>query len=455
MEHLSPEQLERYKALQMEASELEQAEAHLEKCEDCRKKLLSTETTGRAVGKLYRQISAASPSNCLTYDQLADFLDDKLEEAEREQVESHLKVCAQCADDLRVLDEFRATLQKQVSEPHPIALPKPSLWWRLKYALTFRWVVASGAAAILLLIVFFAFHNLQRSLGAHFQQMEEQIARLHEQLRNFESQVQALRQEQEQFDALQRRLEAMGKEIERLALRETTGEISAPKPSLPLVALKDTAGTVVVTEDMKLQTPLALPNEWRERVVKFLVEGSVNQPSGVRVAMARVKEQTVMRSKFAEAKELQLLSPVMTSVMPDQIVFRWKGVKGAGHYRVLIADETGTKILWESKPINANSLSLPIKVAKLKPGEVYTWQVELALKGETRLSPSVRFWVLDEKSASVVRRMRKQFAHSALTLAVVYASYGLKDEAIAQIQKLQKLNPNNPVIRLMREAVLK
>jgi hypothetical protein len=91
----------------------------------------------------------------------------------------------------------------------------------------------------------------------------------------------------------------------------------------------------------------------------------------------------------------------------------------------------------------------------LKPGGVYTWQVEAIVGEEKVVSLPARFWVLDKQSTFVVRRMERRFSHSALTLATLYATYGLWDKAIAQVHRLQKQNPDHPAIKLLRESISK
>jgi len=51
--------------------------------------------------------------------------------------------------------------------------------------------------------------------------------------------------------------------------------------------------------------------------------------------------------------------------------------------------------------------------------------------------------------------MERRFSHSALTLATLYATYGLWDKAIAQVHRLQKQNPDHPAIKLLRESISK
>ncbi|MFA0741650.1 MAG: hypothetical protein DFNUSKGM_001764 [Candidatus Fervidibacter sacchari] len=448
MEHITQEQWERYRKMDLEVEELLKIDEHLARCEECRKQLLSEEQLQRAVDRLRRQISASTITNCITYDLLADYIDGRLSGEEKARVEEHLRVCAYCAEDFRSLAEFRSTMQEKPKELVQPATSQPSWWRRLKNALTSRWIIALEAGAIAFLVLLFAIHQGQQRFATQLQQLGLQIAHLHEHIKGLEGQVQKLQQEhlldlRNQLTSVQQRLEAVVKGERQLAYR----------PTLPLMTLKDTAGTVVLTEDKRLEMPIPLASEWRKRVLELLLEGKVSQPENVKVAMAKVSEKVVMRGEIEGLRTIQPISPVKTSVLPDQIIFRWKGVAGANQYRVLVADENGSKILWESQPISKTHLLLPART--LEPGGVYTWQVEAVVGEEKAVSQPVRFWVLDKQSASLVRRMERQFSNSALTLATLYATYGLWDKAIAQVHRLQKQNPDHPAIKLLQEAVSK
>ncbi len=448
MQHITQEQWKRYETMDLEEEELLRIDEHLAKCEECRKRLLSEEQLQRAIDRLHRQISASATTNCTTYDLLADYIDGRLREEEKSRVEEHLKVCAHCAEDFRSLSEFRLTLQEKPKELVQNVAYQPSCWQRLKDALTSRWVIALEVGAIAFLFLLFAVHQGQQKFATQLQQLGLQISHLHEHIKGLERQVQKLQQEQladlqNQLTAVQRRLEAVTKEEGR----------SAYASPLPLMTLKDTAGTVVLTGEKRLEMPIPLTSDWLKRVLELLLEGKVSQPANVKIAMAKLSEKVVMRSEAEGLQTIQLISPVKISVLPDQIVFRWKGIAGATQYRVLVADESGAKILWESQPISRTHLSLPTKT--LKSGGVYTWQVEAVVGEGKAVSQPARFWVLDKKSASFVRRMERQFSQSALTLTALYATYGLWDKVIAQIHRLQKQNPNHPAIKLLHESISK
>jgi len=441
MSHLTPEQWQRYRTGRLQPGELAQIDAHLSACPECRARLLSDEQTRQAIARLRAQLFAPLPSECPTYDQLADYLDEQLSEDERLQVEEHLQSCPLCVQEVQALKEWRKTVPEQLPAPSP----QKSWKQRLATLLTNRWLIAWEGVALVVLVFFVALRHHQQALINQWQQVNFSLAHLHGHLQKLQEQVQSLQQSQRQLADLRNQLTTLQRKLEA---RQRVGE-----PSLPLMTLKDTAGTVVITGDRRLQLPVALADEWRRRIFDLLTEGKISQPAKVKMAMAKVGEKIAVRGEIPKANSPQLISPVNTAVFPDQIVFRWKGVKEATQYRLSIADENGTKILWESPPIHQTHWSLPARALKL--GSVYTWQVEATVGGEKMVSPPARFFVLDNPSASLVRKMERQFSRSALTLITVYATYGLREEALAQFHRLRRQNPNHPAIEMLREALLK
>src|ERR1044072_2366679 len=87
----------------------------------------------------------------------------------------------------------------------------------------------------------------------------------------------------------------------------------------------------------------------------------------------------------------------------------------------------------------------------LLPGQIYQWEVEARLAGGDRVtvSPSASFWVLDKNSLHDVETVEQGYKSSALVLSIVYAKYGLHDEALVQIKQLQKLNPTSRSVKKM------
>ena len=105
-EHLTDEAIEDYRARASSVAEVLAAQNHVVACAACRARLEAAVEADAAVLSLRRQMTqAAAPdtpaAEChLPYEQLALYVDDKLDEVERELADSHLSFCGDCAADL-------------------------------------------------------------------------------------------------------------------------------------------------------------------------------------------------------------------------------------------------------------------------------------------------------------------------------------------------------------------
>jgi predicted anti-sigma-YlaC factor YlaD len=439
MSHLTPEQWQRYRTGRLQAGELAQIDAHLAQCPECRAKLLSDAQRHQAVKRLQVQLFSRRPSECLSHDQIADYLHGRLGRDERQRVEGHLQTCPLCAQDMRALKEWQQTLPPHLPVPPP---SRPITWkQRLANLLTNRWLIAWEGVALIALIFFVSLHLHQQALMTQWQQVNHQLTHLHGHFQKLQEQVQSLQQGQQQWSDIRKQLAQVQRQLQGLQKRLTTTQPT------PLLTLRDTAGWVTVTWDGQWRLPFSLPPEWQNRLRRMLTEGKLERPKPVRLAWAAMGEAVTMRGKGGVSEKVKLLSPVMTAVRSLRPTFRWMAVDGAAGYKLLLADRSATHILWESPLTQETTFRLPSDAPALKRGEIYTWQVEARRQNDALLSPPARFWVLDDASAAQVARMERRFAHSALTLLTLYASFGLKDEAMAQWQRLQRLNPHHPALQ--------
>ena len=75
------------------------------------------------------------------------------------------------------------------------------------------------------------------------------------------------------------------------------------------------------------------------------------------------------------------------------------------------------------------------------------------MEDASTLSPSVGFLLLDERTRRDVEQMERTYKASALALAGVYASYGLYEDLLIQIERLEELNPASPQVQAMLNNV--
>src|SRR5262245_12946652 len=101
--HLSTEQAERFYQRNLSPAELVTTYDHIALCEDCRQLLRKTVRPESALTSLLSDLTAgtvAEPAH-LSYETLSAYVDNCLDEVERENAQSHLEVCATCAAESR------------------------------------------------------------------------------------------------------------------------------------------------------------------------------------------------------------------------------------------------------------------------------------------------------------------------------------------------------------------
>src|SRR5260370_31375062 len=139
-DHLSAEQVTRYREKRIPPEELLQVDDHISQCAECRERLApaselraalqgaasipllgqardvrpgSPETASR--GTHFQDKSGAHPpaapeNEHLAYEQLESYVDRKQSDTEREIARAHLEYCQSCSDDARDLNTFKFEL---------------------------------------------------------------------------------------------------------------------------------------------------------------------------------------------------------------------------------------------------------------------------------------------------------------------------------------------------------
>ena len=141
------------------------------------------------------------------------------------------------------------------------------------------------------------------------------------------------------------------------------------------------------------------------------------------------------------------VSPVLTAIRSATPTLQWTPVASAREYVVSVAGEDGT-VVWQANTGTQTRVAVP--PATLQRGRVYFWQAEASVAGQTRLSPAVGFWLVDDETLRAIEAIEKTHEGSALIRASAYAAYGLYDEALAQVERLRAINPDNRSLETMR-----
>lgn len=136
-QHLSREQMTRYRARALAPSEVVGVDAHLGECSDCRAAMAGL--------GLISAVETARGEH-LSYEQLDAWVEEQLDSSERELVMAHVALCDACARQLRAYESYAPAM----SAPVPVAAG-----WGERVRAFFRGprlaVIATAALAVLVL----------------------------------------------------------------------------------------------------------------------------------------------------------------------------------------------------------------------------------------------------------------------------------------------------------------
>lgn len=151
--------------------------------------------------------------------------------------------------------------------------------------------------------------------------------------------------------------------------------------------------------------------------------------------IAELQPQKSQLRGAAEEDDLQL-SPDHAVIISTRPQFQWANRQGAT-YRVILRD--GNDI------VESGALRNPRWTPRhdLKRGHEYLWQVELTVDGARSTypkppDPPARFRVLEQSALDEIDAARKRYPDDALLHAVILARHGLRDETLAELDRLER-----------------
>src|ERR1044071_1571423 len=96
-EHLSMEQLERFRKRMLSPQELLSVDEHISACEECRNKVSDDDKIRASVKFWKADLEQASEEfDHPSYEVLKEYVEDRLDEVDREIIDSHLDLCPLC-----------------------------------------------------------------------------------------------------------------------------------------------------------------------------------------------------------------------------------------------------------------------------------------------------------------------------------------------------------------------
>ena len=446
--HLSPEQKGLYLRRALPPAELLAADDHLAACEACRRALRQEAAADRALAAMLGSFLAPEKTAAhLTYEQLAAYVDHESVAAEREAVEGHLSVCAQCKEEARDLFAFKESMAAspaQAVEPRREAgrakWSLAALWHRAWHTNALR---LSGAAAALLLVAGIAFWLFLKPAGtgeiAEVKPTPSPTASPGE-TRPTPSPSPEVRQE----------VEASNRTPQPAPVRTGPPPVAPAQPSATLVAVNDGPSRVAIDNRGRVEGLDLLSPEDRQAVRDALLSRRVERPDTL--AGLEAKTGTLMGAPGAPTFGLQ--SPLGKVVRTATPTFRWQPLEGAASYTVNVYDTDFNKVA------TAGALGAAewTPGQALERGRLYTWQVTAVKDGQEITSPAppapeAKFRILDDAQNRRLERAERLHRDSHLTLGVLYAQAGLLDEAERELQALADANPDSAPARELLKNV--
>lgn len=398
--HLTQQQIEGFRRRTLSPDELITVAEHLGGCDSCRAALLPAAAQQSRVAAFGE--SFLSDAAHLEYEQISGLMDDKLTPQERAAALSHLAFCAACANEVKDLAAFKASLAP-AREPAAIAAA-PGLWQRLA---AFLWPsesvwprLATAGLAVLLLLVGMVWWRSRR---------------------------------------------APAEEITRVTPTPTA---SMP-PATPAPASLATP-TPAATPHSRPMPPAAtgelagLEADQEQFVKQALAAQRLELPPDLAKLTGR---RGMLAGDLTEGAPFGLLGPVGEVVLDNRPAFRWQPLAGAESYVVTIYDRRFERVA-VSPPLTGTAWRPAVPLPR---GAVYSWQVTARKGGQNVITPvapapEARFKVLDAKQAAALARLRQRGA-SPLARGLLYARAGLLREAAAEFQAQLKLTPGSAVVK--------
>lgn len=442
-EHISDEIFDLYEARKTTPAEMLTAQTHVARCETCREKMarvLKTEKSFAAVHNNFAFEDFGDEPEHLPYEQLEFFVDNKLDEVDREIAESHLAICGECAKDLADLNFYREISAAPLIKSEIIAEPQRQSFWRKLFAFDSIGSFAPVAAVLLVAVLFGAWFLLRDNLNEIAQSnINKSNSTPSPAVSNFNSIINSMSAntapENSPPSNVAPSLENLPENQTLLALTDANGQITV-----------DEKGNVKGLENLSPAAQKAIEQTLKSG--KVSVSNAANSLGGNSgILMGEADENGGV--PFA------LQTPIGKVIKENQPVLRWKPLKDAASYSAAIVDEK-FRVVEQSGKLTGTSWK-PSK--PLPRGANYSWQVTaIKTDGTETVSPSspapqARFRVVEQNLFDEINRLEKSGKRSHLALGVLYAKAGLKREARIEFEKLARENPDSTLARKLLQSV--
>lgn len=417
--HITESKMGRFSVRNLSETELSNVARHLTGCPDCQAQFVSTLRRQRGVADLSFTLAPEFwlRHEHFDYEELLDLADNKLDAADREFIDAHLKICAACTENVKSFLAFREQIAPDLAvsyapmgqEPTHERLPWIS-WWA---GWTWKPIYSAALVAIGIALVMGAALLLNRR--AESQQAQQSPTP---------------------------QVSPGSTPDERAANLPSPNESPSEKPDNvdALVVLTDRGGTVTVDRGGNVSGLDDVPKPSRDEIAQVLLSGRIDRPS-------ILKELNGQESALRGSNRVQafnLISPGRTVILSNRPTFKWESVSGASAYTIYITDTTG-QIVAKSDQLAPDRREWRVP-NPLKRGQMYSWTVTAVAEGKEITSPGpsapeMKFQVLSLDSLQRLSQLKKSRSH--LALGIFYMNVGMISEAEREFRDLAQRNPHS------------
>jgi hypothetical protein len=431
-EHISESLMERFCVRALTESELTLVARHLAGCPGCQGELVSTLRRQRVASDLSFTLAPEFwlRHEHLDYEQLVELGDDKLEAADREFIDAHLKVCPPCSEDVRSFLAFKDQIATEMRVSYaPVEQTSASErltwlgWWR-----RLSWKPIYSAAVVVL--------GIALVIGAALL---------------LKRRAENLQAQQGSNPQVNRGSTADNRVANVPSPPATPNETPIEKPNnAEVIIVNDRGGTVMVDKRGSVSGLDDVPAPIRNEIAQVLMSERLERPA---ILKELGGQQSNLRGSNT-AQPFKLIYPSRTVIVSDLPSLKWEKASGVSSYRVYINDSAGHEVARSEKlPPERTEWILP---KSLKRGETYNWAVVAIVDGKEIVSPGpsspeMRFQVLSSSGFQRLGQLTK--ARSHLALGIFYARQGMLADAEREFQVLLSENPRSSVAKKLLNQI--
>ena len=453
--HVSKSEMERFSLSALPQTELNSISEHLTTCQACHQ--LFVEALRREQGSTGLRFTIEPEvllrHEHLEYEQLVGLADNSLDATDREIIDTHLKACASCREDVRSFLAFKNQLEPELRVRYgpAVAVPQRKKAFWADWARGLAWNPAYAAAVVLIgiaLLIGVVLLLKRRAGNLEAKQTQPPPGTIGPAKRTPTPENQAVNVQPAPAPVPS---EQLPRRAPSPALTVQNQERRTPVQNAGVVAaLNDERGKVTVDKAGNVFGLDEIPKNRRQEIGEALLTENIKAPA----TRSELEGGPIVLRGPDNSPKFRLRSPARTVIISDRPSFEWEELAGATSYRVSVGDLKGHEIARsEELPADQTRWTPP---TSFKRGEIYVWEVEATIDGKKIVAPGasapqMKFKILSANSTQELEQLKKMRSH--LALGVFYAREGMSAEAEREFQILVRDNPRSPVLKKLLKQI--